>query len=59
LQFRGSVHYHYGGKHGNTQIDVVLEKELRVLHLDMKVIKRGLCLLQAARKRLSSTLGRA
>jgi hypothetical protein len=26
--------YHYGGKHGSTQVDFVLEKELRVLHLD-------------------------
>jgi hypothetical protein len=34
-----------GGKHGNIQAHVVLEEELRVLHLD----------LQAARK--SSTLG--
>jgi len=29
--FRGLVHYHHGGKHG--QADLVLEKELRVLHL--------------------------
>ena len=29
LSFRGSVHYHHGGKHGNVQADVVLEKELR------------------------------
>jgi len=33
--FRGSVHYH-GGKHGGVQADMVLEKELRVLHLDLK-----------------------
>jgi len=31
---RGSVHYHHGGKHGSVQADVVLEKELRALHLD-------------------------
>ena len=36
LQFRGSVHYYHGGKHGIMQADVVLEKELRVLHLDSK-----------------------
>jgi hypothetical protein len=32
--FRGSVHYHHGRKHGSMQADMVLEKELRVLHLD-------------------------
>ena len=26
LQFRGSVHYHHGGKHGSMQADMVLEK---------------------------------
>jgi hypothetical protein len=31
--FRGSVHYHYSRKHGIMQADMVLEKELRVLHL--------------------------
>jgi hypothetical protein len=30
--FRGSVCYHHGMKHGNVQADMVLEKELRVLH---------------------------
>ena len=34
--FRGLVHYHYGGEHGGTQADTVLEKELRVLHLDQQ-----------------------
>jgi hypothetical protein len=33
LQFRSSVHYHHGSRHGGTQADMVLEKELRVLHL--------------------------
>jgi hypothetical protein len=28
------VHYYDGEKHGSVQADVVLEKELRVLHLD-------------------------
>jgi hypothetical protein len=32
--FKGSVHYHHGGKHGRVQADMVLEK-LRVLHLDL------------------------
>jgi hypothetical protein len=40
-RFRGSVHYHYGGKHGSIQAGMVLEKELRVvLHLDPKATKR-------------------
>jgi hypothetical protein len=32
--FRGSVHHHQGRKHGSRQADMVLEEELRVLHLD-------------------------
>ena len=32
-RFRGSVYYH-GGEHGSMQADMVLEKALRVLHLD-------------------------
>jgi hypothetical protein len=35
--FRGSVHYHHGRKHGGVQADILLEKELRVLHFDPKV----------------------
>jgi hypothetical protein len=38
-RFRGSVYYHHGEKHGSIQVDMVLEKELRVLHLDPKVSK--------------------
>ena len=34
--FRGSVYYHHGRKHGNVQADMVLEKELWVLHLDLQ-----------------------
>lgn len=34
LQFRGSVHCHHGRKHGSVQAAMVLEKELRGLHLD-------------------------
>jgi hypothetical protein len=44
-KFRGSVHYHQGnqgGKHGSIQADMVLEKELRVLHLDPTAAKRSL-----------------
>jgi hypothetical protein len=32
--FRGFVYYHQGEKHANMQADMMLEKELRVLHLD-------------------------
>jgi hypothetical protein len=32
--FRGLVHHHHGGKHGSAQAELVLEEELRVLHLD-------------------------
>jgi hypothetical protein len=39
-RFRGSVHYHHGRKHGSIQADMVLEKELRVLHLVLKANRR-------------------
>jgi hypothetical protein len=32
----GLVHYHHGRKHGGMQVDLVLEKELRALHLDLQ-----------------------
>ena len=38
--FRILIHYHLGGKHGSTQTDTVLEKELRVLHLDQQAAGR-------------------
>jgi hypothetical protein len=41
LQFRVSVHYHCGGKHGSTQADLVPE-EPRVLHLDQKADRKRL-----------------
>jgi hypothetical protein len=34
------VHYHHGRRHGSTQADTVLEKEMRVLHLDQKAARR-------------------
>ena len=43
--FRGLVHYHHGGKHGSIEADMVLEKELRVLHLDLKAARRRLDLI--------------
>ena len=38
LRFRGSVHFH----HGETA-DMVVEKELRVLHLDTQATGSKLC----------------
>ena len=35
-RFRGLVYYQHGRKHGSTQADMVLEKELRILHLDLQ-----------------------
>ena len=43
----GLVHYHHGVKHSRVQVDMMLKKELKVLHLDP----------QAARGRLVITLG--
>jgi hypothetical protein len=34
--FRGLVHYQHGRKHDSKQADTVLEKELRVLQLDLQ-----------------------
>jgi hypothetical protein len=48
LQVRGSVHYDHSGKYGNVQADMVLEMELRVLHLDLEASRR---------RRFSSALG--
>ena len=42
-RFIGLVHYHHGRKHGGTQADMVLEKELRVLHPDPKAAGREHC----------------
>ena len=55
--FRDSVHYHHGRKHGSLQAYMVLE-ERRVLHLDPKATRKGY-LLQAARRKISSSLGGA
>jgi len=38
--FRDLVHYHHGGEHASIPADMVLEKELRVLHLDPKAVER-------------------
>ena len=39
LQFRGLVHYCHGGKHGGTQADMVLRRQLRVLHQDLQAAR--------------------
>jgi hypothetical protein len=56
--FKGATNYHHDKKHGSVPAVLMLEKELRVLHLDLKASRRGY-LLQAARRRVSSALGRA
>jgi hypothetical protein len=38
--FRGLVYCHHNGKHGSMQTDMVLEKELRVLYLDLMTTRR-------------------
>jgi hypothetical protein len=55
--FRGFILYHYGEKLGNIQADMVLEKELRVLHLDLKAAKRLLHSADSKEEWLSSALG--
>ena len=45
--FRGLAHYHFGGTHGTVQADMVLEKELKVLHLDLKATEGDCVLLWA------------
>jgi hypothetical protein len=34
FSFRSFIYYHHGRKHGGIKADMVLEEELRVLHLD-------------------------
>lgn len=40
LFLQGSVHHHLGEKHGGTQSNMALEKELRVLHVGHQVAGR-------------------
>lgn len=37
------LHSHYGGKHGGTQADMVLEKQQAALHLDLQAAEERLC----------------
>jgi len=41
-RFRGLVHYYHGREHDSMPIEMVLEKELRVLYLDLKAARRRL-----------------
>jgi hypothetical protein len=41
--FRDSVYHHHGGKQGSIQAGMVLEKELRVLHLPSSETAAGEC----------------
>jgi len=41
---QGLVHYHHGRKHGGLQTGMVLEKEMRILHLHLKAAE-GDCIL--------------
>jgi hypothetical protein len=34
--FRGLVYYHHGRKHSGVQAAIMMEKELKVLHLDLQ-----------------------
>ena len=49
---RGSVYYYHGWKHGSMKADMMVEKDLRVLHLDSKATRR-VWHPRAARKKLS------
>jgi hypothetical protein len=40
LQLRGLIHFCHGRKQGNMQTDMMLEKELSILHLDSKAAGR-------------------
>jgi hypothetical protein len=44
LQFGGAVYHHHGRKHGDVHANMVLEKELRVLHLDPMATRRSVSL---------------
>lgn len=43
--FRRSVHYHHGRKNVSVQADMVLEKELTILHPGLKTTRKKLNLL--------------
>ena len=41
-RFSVLVLYHHGRKHGSMQADVVLEREVKVLHLALQEVEKGL-----------------
>ena len=41
--FRGLVHYYHGRNRGSMQVDMVLGKELRLLHLDLQTAEEDCC----------------
>ena len=43
FQFQRFIHYHHGENPGSLQADMLLEKELRVLHLDHRQQKERPC----------------
>jgi hypothetical protein len=45
--FRGLVYYHHVRKHASMQGDMVLEKELRVLHFDLQAAEGDCVTLKA------------
>ena len=62
--FRGVVHDHHGGKHDSAQADMVLVKELKILHTDLKTAGRerhwsspGLSVLSQSFREASVTVG--
>jgi hypothetical protein len=50
--FRGFIHYHHGEKPGVRQADMMLEKELRVLHLDLQAAGSNNDILPPTKPRL-------
>lgn len=40
LQFKSLIHFHHGWKHCGVQADIILEKELGDLNLDLQVARR-------------------
>ena len=57
-RFRGLVHYYHSRKNSSIQADMVLEKELRVLHLYLKATSRDWP-SQPAMREVSFSLGGA
>ena len=50
---RGLIHYHRGKKHGRNQVGMLLEKEQRLLHLDLHAA--GDCHISSNKATLSNS----